>query len=230
MSRGKKILRLALKILLGLVALVVLLVVVFLIFKDPIIKAVARRAVREETGMETVIGKIETHLGAGTVTLSGFRLINPPEFGGGVFVDIPEVHAELDSDAAADGRVHFKLLRLNLAGAQVVKNKDGKTNLEYLDEHSRERAKLKKKKKKPHENETVFDGIDTFYFSLGKVGYTDLKNSRNNFEVEAGLKDEMAKDLKTEQELNDWVTTKLFTVVVGELLKRYSKGGLKGLF
>ena len=58
MSRAKKIVRVALKILLGLVALTVLLVVVFLIFKDPILKAVARRAVREETGMEVVFSGV----------------------------------------------------------------------------------------------------------------------------------------------------------------------------
>jgi uncharacterized protein involved in outer membrane biogenesis len=222
-SRARKILRRAFKVLLGLVAFVVLLVVGLAIFKDSLIKAVARQALREETGMEVVIGQLKTELGAGTMTLSGFQLLNPPEFGDGVFVDISEVHAELDAEAAKAGRVHFKVLRFNLALAQVVKNKDGKTNLEYLDEHTRERARLKKKKKKPHEKERSFDGIDTFYFSLGKMKYIDLKNPRNNLEFECGLKDEVAKDLKSEEELSDWVTTKLFGVILAELLRGSGK-------
>ena len=223
MSRSRKILGRVLKVFLGLIALVVLLVVVLLIFRNPILKAVARQALRAETGMEVVIGGLKTDFGAGAMTMTGFQLINLPEFGGGVFVDIPEVHAELDADAASGGRVHFKVLRFDLALAQVVKNKEGRTNLEYLEEHTRERARLKKKKKKPHEKETFFDGIDTFYFSLGKVKYIDLKNPRNNLEFECGLKDEVAKDLKSEEELSDWVTTKLFGVILAELLRGSGK-------
>lgn len=217
-SRRRKILGRTLKVFLGLLALVVLLVVVLLIFRNPILKAVARQALRAETGMEVVIGGLKTDFGAGSMTLSGFQLINLPEFGGGVFVDIPEVHAELDADAAAGGRVHFKVLRFDLALAQVVKNKEGRTNLQQLDEHTRARARLKKKKN-PQEKEAVFDGIDTFYFSLGKVKYSDLKNPGNNREFECGLKDEVAKDLKSEEELSDWMTTKLFGVILAELLK-----------
>ena len=81
MSRAKKIARMTFRILPGLIGL---LLVGFLICKDPILQAVAQRAVRAETGMEVVIGKLETSLGEGTMTLSGFQLINPPEFGGGV--------------------------------------------------------------------------------------------------------------------------------------------------
>ena len=79
------------------------------------------------------------------------------------------------------------------------------------------------KKKKPHEKERSFDGIDTFYFSLGKMKYIDLKNPRNNLEFECGLKDEVAKDLKSEEELSDWVTTKLFGVILAELLRGSGK-------
>lgn len=222
MSRTRKILTRVLKVFLGLVALVVLLVVVALVFRNPILKAVARQALREETGMEVVIGGLKTDFGSGAMTLSGFQLLNLPEFGGGVFVDIPEVHAELHTDAAASGRVHFKVLRFDLALAQVVKNKDGRTNLQQLDEHTRARAALRKKKKL-REKESVLDGIDTFYFSLGKVSYTDLKNSGNNLEFECGLKNEVAKNLKSEQELNDWMTTKLFGVILAELLKGSGK-------
>lgn len=216
-SRARKILGRTLKAFLGLIALVVLLVVVLLIFRNPILKSVARQALRAETGMEVVIGGLKTDFGAGSMTLSGFQLINLPEFGGEVFVDIPEVHVELDADAAAGGRVHFKVLRFDLALAQVVKSKEGRTNLQQLDEHTRARARLKKKNHP--EKETAFDGIDTFYFSLGKVKYSDLKNPGNNREFECGLKDEVAKNLKSEEELSDWLTTKVFGVILAELLK-----------
>lgn len=50
-----------------------------------------------------------------------------------------------------------------------------------------------------------------------------MKNPRNNLEFECGLKDEVAKDLKSEEELSDWVTTKLFGVILAELLRGSGK-------
>ena len=57
------------------------------------------------------------------------KIYNPPNFGGTLFLDIPEIHVEYDRAALAKKEIHITLLRFNLGELDIVKNQAGQTNI-----------------------------------------------------------------------------------------------------
>jgi hypothetical protein len=57
-----------------------------------------------------------------TIEIKDLKIYNPPSFGGTLFLDIPEIHAEYDRAALARREFHLTLLRFNLGELDIVKN------------------------------------------------------------------------------------------------------------
>jgi len=109
--------------------LAVVLVVIFFLSLDTIIRVVMENRIRAQTGMDAEIGKFTLGLAEPTITIKDFKLFNPPSFGGTPFLDIKEIHAEYDRPALAKSDLHITLLRFNLAELDIVKNQAGQTNI-----------------------------------------------------------------------------------------------------
>src|SRR5512144_2709104 len=110
------------RIIVSLFLLAVLLLVIGVLLKDVIAKSLAERNLRDSTGMDAKISKLEVNLGTPTVNLEGLKLYNTPEFGGSTFLDLPELRIEYIPGDIREGKLHFKSVRLNLAEVHVVKN------------------------------------------------------------------------------------------------------------
>ena len=162
-------------------ALAVVLVVIFFLSLDSILRVVIEHSIRAQTGMDAEIGKFTLGLAEPTVTIKDFKLFNPPSFGGTPFLDIPEIHVEYDRAALARHELHATLLRFNLGELDIVKNEAGQTNIFSI-------AALPSVKKsgggggKSFAKETGFEftGIDVLNVSVGTAKYIDLKDSKNN--------------------------------------------------
>ena len=101
--------------------ILVVLVVAAVLLLNTIAKQVVESRMRAGTGMETRIGLIDIGLLSPTITIENFKLYNTPDFGGSVFIDMPELHLEYDPRAIRSGKLHFKLVRLNLAEVALVR-------------------------------------------------------------------------------------------------------------
>src|SRR5882724_1824179 len=117
------------KWLLRLFILAVVLVVIFILSLDSILRVVMENRIRAQTGMDAEIGKFTLGLVEPTITIKDLKLFNPPSFGGTLFLDIPEIHAEYDRTALAKSDLHVTLLRFNLGELDIVKNEAGETNI-----------------------------------------------------------------------------------------------------
>jgi hypothetical protein len=95
-------------------------------------------------------------------------------------------------------------VRLHIAEVHVVKNRQGRTNIEMMQQAS---------KKKPKDDRDTpgidFGGIDTLYLTVGKVRITDHSDPRNNDVIDVGIKDAMGRNLKTEAEVTQWFASVL---------------------
>src|SRR5690242_5163949 len=127
----KKLFKWMFRLILALLLLVLLLV----LFLDQIAKSLAEREIRSQTGLEVKIGRVSIGLRKPTLTVEDFKLVNSSDFGGSTFMDIPELYAQYDLSALRSWKVHLNLVRLNLGELHIVQNKDGKTNLQVLQEH-----------------------------------------------------------------------------------------------
>ena len=117
------------KWLLRLFILAVILTVIFFLSLDSILRVVMENRIRAQTGMDAEIGKFSLGLTEPTITITDFKLFNPPSFGGAPFLDIPEIHVEYDRAALARREIHVTLLRFNLGELDIVKNEAGQTNI-----------------------------------------------------------------------------------------------------
>src|SRR5215213_9155368 len=195
-----------------LVVLLILLLVAAVLFKDIIAKSVAERNLRDSTGMDAKISKLEVGLGTPTVNLEGLKLYNTPDFGGSTFLDLPELRVEYLPDDIRDGKLRFKTLRLHLAEVHIVKNKQGKTNLEMLQQQTKKKSSGRKTKSDTPGVD--FGGIETLYLTVGRIRITDESDPRNNEVIEVGIKDEVGKNLKDEAALTDWFKVVLFKMAM----------------
>jgi hypothetical protein len=187
-----------------LLLLAVVLVVIFLLSLDPVLRVVAENRIRAQTGMEAEIGKFHLGLLDPVVTIQDLKLHNPPDFGGTPFLNIPEIHVEYDRAALAGNRIHITLMRFNLGELDIVKNEAGKTNLFELGvalptkksaAPSQGMAEFKKR------TGLEFQQIDVLNVSVGTARFIDLKDQRNNREQKIGIENLVLKSVKSTTDL-----------------------------
>src|SRR6185503_15587880 len=117
-----------------LVLVLILLIVLLIVFLDPIAKSVVERRIRQQTGLPVKIGKLSIGLRQPTLSIENFKLGNSPDFGGSTFIDIPLLRVQYDLLALRSRRIHLNAVVLNLGELHVVENREGKTNLQAVQE------------------------------------------------------------------------------------------------
>ena len=180
--------------------LIILMVVVataLLLLKDTLIKSLTESRLRAATGLEIRIQRMELGLFSPTMTIEGFRLYNPAEFGGSPFIDLPELHVQFDRKALANRTLHLQLVRLNLAEVHVVDNLAGQRNLDFFQEKLRASAPTNLPS-----STLAFAGIDMLNLSVGKLKYTNLRRPDLGRDVNIGLKNEIVTNVKSTSDLS----------------------------
>ena len=174
------------------VTLVICAVTVGLVLsRDKIAKTAMEQQIRAQTGMDVKIGKLSTKLLSPIATIENLTLYNTAEFGGTPFLNIREMHIEFDREALAHRELHFKLLKMNIGELSVVKNDLGQTNIVSM---------MNAAKLKPPTGAVDFKGIEVANFSIGKISYLDLKNQKNNRQLNVNLQNQVFRNLKTAED------------------------------
>src|SRR5688572_31085899 len=175
--------------------LAIVLVVALILLKDQIIKNVAENQIRKSTGMDVKIGAMHVGLTRPVFNVENFVLYNTAEFGGGTFLDVPDLYLEMKPDAAK-GELRFKLVRMNVRELNIVENMQGRTNISSvagaLDTLQRERT---------NRNEAVFKGIDTLNLSVGKIRYINMRMPKRNQEINLALQNEIVLNVRTWEDM-----------------------------
>ena len=214
----------------GWVLLCLLLLAVALVAaRNRIFKAIAERRIRAETGLQAKIGDLKTGLGSATIALKDLQIFNPPEFGRSVLVEVRHLYLELDAQQAAASKLRFKELRLHLSELNVVRDKQGRLNLEAVQAaHNTPALTNAIQSSTPSAKGPAFGGIGRLYLTLGKVTYTDLQQPKNNRQFILGVQDELVTGLESAQELDTWMKAFLIRMAVQEYVKaRVERGRSK---
>jgi hypothetical protein len=176
--------------------IIVVLMVAGVLLLDPIAKAYTESRLRSETGMDVKIGRMDIGLSTPTIDIENIRFFNTAEFGGSSFLNIPEIFIEYDKDAARAGKIHLKLLRINLAEVDVVEDKMGRLNLQTLPKKT-----LSGKSTNSSSSGITFTGIDTLNVTLQKMRVSELDSPTQGEEVNIGLKDQVFHNIDTDADL-----------------------------
>jgi hypothetical protein len=188
----KKFLKWGLRLLL----LAVVLVVVFFLSLDSILRVIIEHNLRGQSGMEAKIGKFHFGIMEPVVEIKDLQLYstNRAQFGNTPILTIPEIHVEYDRDALRNSQIHITILRFNLGELDVVKGRDGETNILSLGLESATKAPPVGSAPTSNpglaelqERGLEFKGIDNLSVSVGTFKYVDLQNQSNNLEQKIGI-------------------------------------------
>ena len=132
------------------VILIVLLLVV-VIAKDQIIKSAFITAAAQITGAKVSIDKFSLGVFKQSVRIEGFKMYNPQGFSNSVLVDLPKIAVDCNLPSLLKGKLHLKLLEIELKEITLEKNKEGKMNVDSLKVTEQKEAKSEDKKKSPQQ-------------------------------------------------------------------------------
>ena len=175
----------------------VLLIVLLILFLDPIAKALVERRIRQQTGLPVKIGKLTVGLRRPTLSIENFKLGNSPDFGGSTFIDVPLLRIQYDLPTLRARRIHLNTVLLNLGELHIVQNKNGRTNLQALQEQQKQKSSASAS----GESGLEFTGIDTLRLTIGRLKFSSDKNSALNKETYVGYKNETVKNVKSLKDL-----------------------------
>ena len=191
------------KWLLRLFILAVVLVVIFFLSLNSILRVVIEHNIRAQTGMDAEMGRFKLGLISPTIEIQNLKIYNPPSFGGTLFLDIPEIHVEYDRAALAKKEIHVTLMRFNLGEFDIVKNEAGQTNIFFLGVNVPAKKPGGGQPKINFKKQTGYDfkGIDVLTVWVGAAKYVDLKDQRNNRAQTIGIEDCPIRNVKSLDDL-----------------------------
>jgi len=117
------------RVVLGAVILAVVATVILLLTYNSILRTIMEHNIREQTGMDAEIGRLDVSLTEPTIEIRDMQIYNPANFAGTPFLNFPEIHIEYDLSALMRRQLHFTLVRVKLAELDIVKNQNDELNI-----------------------------------------------------------------------------------------------------
>jgi uncharacterized protein involved in outer membrane biogenesis len=177
-----------LKILAGLTALLLAVIVVALLSADWVLKSAVVATVRQQTGFPFEIGQLRMGMLDGTLRVQGLKLGNPPGFGDQPMVSLPELYLAYDLEAARTNSLRFREVRINLDQLSMVIDAQGRTNLTEIAARL-DKAGVGQSRPLPTNmlGGMTYGGIGRLEISLGQVNLTDLRAGATSRTIVMGL-------------------------------------------
>ncbi|MFY9402766.1 MAG: AsmA family protein [Candidatus Omnitrophota bacterium] len=162
MKGARKVLIIALVIALGV-----------LLFRNIIAKIAIENGVQFATGLKLRMDSFNIGIFRSKINIAGLRLYNPKGFEDKVMLDIPNIYIDYNLPAILKGKVYLQEVRFNLKEFTVVKNKEGRVNLNYLKPKKEQKEKKAKEDKPKKEKKPLDIKIDNLEVRVDKLVYKD---------------------------------------------------------
>lgn len=201
--------------------IIALALVILGISKDYLIKSSVVLAASRIMGVRVGIDAFSFGIAKPVIRVKGFRLYNPQGFPEEPMVDISKVSVEYDFGALMKKQLHFNCVEFDLNEMTVVKNKDGRLNVDEL--------KVAKKEEEPAEPMAL--RIDYLSLSIGRVIYNDFsKGEKPSIEIfEANIKNKAFKNISSAQQLASLILLEALKPTAIKGAKIYALSGLAGV-
>ncbi|MFA5144534.1 MAG: hypothetical protein WC723_00785 [Candidatus Omnitrophota bacterium] len=146
------------------IVLAVILLFGFCLVRDFLIKSLVGTIATSVTGAPTNVGGLSLSIIRQSVKISNLKMYNPKGFPKDVLVDIPRMGATCNIGAFITGKIHLRQLNLEIKEIGLVKNKEGKLNVDSLKISA---EKSGGKEKKPAKELSM--RIDIVTLGMGRV-------------------------------------------------------------
>ena len=145
---------------------IILCFLVLAVIKDQAVKITVGLAAKKILGTDVAIGGLSLGIFRPRIVIKDLKVYNPQGFPKAALIDIPRISVEYDLPALLQKKVYLKRLELNLKNIIVLKNKDGKLNIDSLKVSEKEDKPVKKQSAMPFK-------IDYLVLTVGQVVYKD---------------------------------------------------------
>ena len=120
------------KILRNVLIVLVVIIAAFLILKDVLIKSAITTVGSNVLGAPIKVGSFHLGLIKQKVHIKKMVVSQPKGYPEGTMVDVPEVRVDYNLGALIGGKLHLPLVIFNLKEVVLIKDKDGKLNVDSL--------------------------------------------------------------------------------------------------
>lgn len=104
----------------------------FCLVRDFLIKSLIGTVATRVTGAPTRLGGLSLSVIRQSVKISNFKMYNPKGFPQDILADIPKIGVACNLGALISGKIHLRQLELEIKEISLVKNKEGKLNVDSL--------------------------------------------------------------------------------------------------
>jgi uncharacterized protein involved in outer membrane biogenesis len=181
--------------------LLVVLAVAGWLLLDTVARKILEDQLSQHTGLQVKIGRVRVGVFSPRATIENLVIYNSADFGGSPLLDLPELHVEYDRDALFSRKLHFRLVRVNLAQLNVIEDKNGRVNLERLDKTLKQTGgpATPAGKSSPA---FKFVRIDTLNLTLGKASFMSIRDPAMSDELKADMRGQLVSNVKSWDDLN----------------------------
>ncbi len=144
-------------------------IVLVVVGRNVIARAVIVNGVKAATGVNVGVDRLHIGLMRSRVAAEGVTVLNPPGFPEPVMVSLPELVVEYDLLSFLRGAPHLKRVRVHLADVTVIRDEQGRVNVNSL------RPVQQQQQKQQQPMQVRIDELD---LKVGRVVYKDYSRSR----------------------------------------------------
>lgn len=164
----------------------VLFLVVISLVKDKIIEVSAENICTRVTGVKLDIDSLKVGLVRPVISIKDMKLYNPKGYPTEIMADIPEVYVHYNLPEMMTGKIYLEELRFNMKELDIVRNDEGKVNLDSLKPVKDKEDGLQIEERNKGKIPEMY--IGTLYLQAGDVYYRDYSQKSeqptvNKFEI-----------------------------------------------
>lgn len=213
----------------SIIIIVLAVAIVFSAAKNTVARLSVEKGVEVVTGLRLKMRSLSIGVITTNVDIEDMRLFNPPAFEDRVMLDMPEIYVDYDLPAILKGKVHLPEARINLKEFVVVKDKNGKLNLDSLKVVQQEKEGAAQAAEPKEKGKAPAIQIDSLQLKIGKVIYKDYSKggmpSIQEFDINI---DEKYTDINDPNQLVSLIVVKaLMNTTIGRLAN-FDVKGLEG--
>jgi hypothetical protein len=153
------------------VIVIAVVILALIIGKNMVIGSIIKGGIKSLTGLGMSIDKTDVGLVSTRIGLEGIKVYNPPEFADKMMMDMPELYVDYNLFQLLKKKVHLQELRVDLKEFVVIKNKDGKLNLNSLKVVKDTKKEAEAPKEEPAKKTEFM--IDVMKLKIDKVVFKD---------------------------------------------------------
>ena len=161
----KKPIQIAIAVLVGLIGLSVA--------KNALTQTILTSTLSSVAHVPVRIGSVNLSFLSASIRLRNLQMHNPSGFSERLMIDIPQIYIDFEPSELFHGRARFKEVRLDLKEMTVVRNRDGRLNVDAVKPTEKQRAEAHEKAKPAEGAKPPKLFIDKLFLSVGKVVYKD---------------------------------------------------------